>query len=82
MDDAIGWMGFCSSGHVKPWSGFTVQVNTSLRKSVPVDSMLRIEASVDRREGSRKIWIKSRLVDANCTTVFCEGHGLFLLKNV
>lgn len=26
MDDAIGWMGFCVSGAVKPWSGYTVQV--------------------------------------------------------
>ena len=36
MDDAIGWMGFCVSGEVKPWSGYTVQVNTALKKPVPV----------------------------------------------
>eukprot|EP01040_Poterioochromonas_malhamensis_P009319 gene9319-10120_t len=42
MDDAIGWCGFCSSVKggdneylVRPWNGFTVQVNTALLKPVP-----------------------------------------------
>ena len=81
MDDAIGWMGFCSSGQVKPWSGFTVQVNTALRKSVPIGSLMRLEASIEKREGSRKVWVRSRLVDGKCSTVYCEGYGLFLLNS-
>jgi hypothetical protein len=31
-DDALGWMGFCADGSVRPWAGYTVQVRrTSLR---------------------------------------------------
>jgi len=30
-DDALGWMGFCADGSVRPWAGYTVQVRrTSL----------------------------------------------------
>jgi len=78
MDDALGWMGFCADGTVRPWSGYTVQVNTSLRKSVSVGSMLKIEAWVDRFEGIRKIWVKAILKDPNDGTIYCEGDGLFL----
>ncbi len=81
MDDAIGWMGFCVSGSCRPWSGYTVQVNTSLKKSVAVGSVLRLEAWVKKREGARKFWISTRLSDPsdeNC--VYCEGEGLFLLS--
>ncbi|KAJ1407234.1 hypothetical protein B484DRAFT_403891 [Ochromonadaceae sp. CCMP2298] len=80
MDDAIGWMGFCVSGTVRPWSGYTVQINTSLKKSVAVGSVLRLESWVRRREGARKFWIDSRLVDAVSGTVHCEAQGLFLLS--
>jgi acyl-coenzyme A thioesterase PaaI-like protein len=80
MDDAIGWMGFCVGGSADPWSGFTVQVNTSLKKAVPVGSVLRVEAWVDRQEGSRKFWIFSRLLDplSEEVVVHCQGEGLFL----
>jgi acyl-coenzyme A thioesterase PaaI-like protein len=81
MDDAMGWMGFSVTGEVKPWSGYTVQVNTALKKSVPVDSVLKMEAWVNRREGARKYWIGARLTDpADETCVYCEGEGLFLMS--
>eukprot|EP01039_Chlorochromonas_danica_P008318 gene8318-9170_t len=80
MDDAIGWLGFCVSGKVVPWSGYTVQVNTSLKKSVKVGSMLRLESWVNKKEGQRKYWIHSRLSDPVTHEVYCEGNGLFLLK--
>jgi acyl-coenzyme A thioesterase PaaI-like protein len=81
MDDAMGWMGFCVTGQVKPWSGYTVQVNTALKKSVPVDSVLKMEAWVNRREGERKYWIGARLSDPNNPDcVYCDGEGLFLVS--
>jgi hypothetical protein len=80
MDDAIGWLGFCISGKVLPWSGYTVQVNTSLKKSVPVGSLLRLESWVNRRDGKRKLWIHARLSDPHTHDVHCEGNGLFLLN--
>lgn len=78
MDDVIGWMGFCTSGEVRPWCGYTVQVNTALRKAVKVGSVLRLEAWVDRKEGSRKFWIKAKLCDEESGEIHCEGDGLFL----
>jgi acyl-coenzyme A thioesterase PaaI-like protein len=80
MDDAIGWMGFCVSGTCQPWSGFTVQVNTSLKKAVPVHAVLKLEAWVHRKEGRRKFWIHARLVDPTTDCVHCTGEGLFLLS--
>lgn len=71
-------MGFCASGTVKPWSGYTVQVNTALRKSVKVGSILKVEAWVDRVEGPRKVWVKSLLTDPANGDIYCEGDGLFL----
>ena len=83
MDDAVGWMGFCYTGSVKPWNGFTVQVNTSLKKPVPVHSLLRLNAWVDRLEGKRKVWIKCNLVDPdNSSNVYSECEGLFLIKDI
>jgi acyl-coenzyme A thioesterase PaaI-like protein len=81
MDDAMGWMGFCVTGDVKPWSGYTVQVNTALKKPVPVDSVLKMEAWVHRREGARKYWISAKLSDpADEECVYAEGEGLFLMN--
>lgn len=81
MDDAIGWMGFCVSGIVRPWSGFTVQVNTSLKKAVCVGSTLKLEAWVNRIDGSRKFWISCRLVNVDNGDIHCEAEGLFLLNS-
>lgn len=36
MDDAVGWLGFCESGKCKPWSGYTVQIDTSLKKAITI----------------------------------------------
>jgi len=78
MDDVIGWLGFCVSGDVVPWSGFTVQVNTSLKKSIEVGSIKRLEAWVDRFEGSRKVWMRASLSDPISGDIHCESEGLFL----
>jgi hypothetical protein len=43
LDDVIGWLGFCQSGICRPWSGFTVQVNSGLKKPVAVGSVLKLE---------------------------------------
>lgn len=79
-DDAIGWMGFCVSGKVKSWSGYTAQINTSLKKPVKVGSMLKVEAWVSRKDGPRKFWISSRLKNAETNDVHYEAEGLFLLS--
>jgi hypothetical protein len=53
VDDAVGWMGFCHTGTVEPWSGFTAQVNTSLKLPVATGSVLMLRAGVDRLEGRK-----------------------------
>ena len=81
VDDAVGWLGFCCTGEVKPWVGFTVQVNTTLKKPIPVGSILKLKVWVDRVEGEtgRKVWVKCSLEDAtDSNIVYCEGNGLFL----
>lgn len=77
MDDCIGWLGFCSSGECLPWSGFTVQIDTSLKKSVPVGSVLAIEGSIESISG-RKVWCTAKLVDPLSGSIHCECRGLFL----
>ena len=77
-DDAIGWMGFCQSGKVENWSGFTAQINTSLKKPVKVGSVLKVEAWVNRKEGSRKYWITSKLTHPETNEVYYIAEGLFI----
>lgn len=84
MDDCIGWMGFCSDlkAGPRPWSGFTVQIDTTLKKPVKVGSLLQVEAWIEKREGPRKVWVGCRLVDPSSPTetVHCTARGLFLLS--
>ncbi|CAM9499703.1 unnamed protein product, partial [Ectocarpus fasciculatus] len=81
MDDVVGWLGFCADGELKPWSGFTVQIDTALKKAVHVGSLLRLEATVTERVGKRKVYIKAKLVDPSSPdVVYCTCSGLFLVK--
>ena len=59
---------------------FLLQIDTSLKKSVSVGSLLKIEAWIERREGSRKVWICSKLTDPVDGTLHCSARGLFLLS--
>jgi len=68
MDDAIGWIGFCVTGECRPWTGFTVQVNTSLKKPVQVGKILMIRAVIDKVE-RRKVFAKVELVDPGVCVV-------------
>ena len=79
MDDIVGWLGFCSTGQLRAWEGFTVQIDTSLKKPVKVGSILRVEATISRREGLRKVYIQARLVDPESKVLHCECSGLFLM---
>jgi hypothetical protein len=46
-------MGFCHTGNVAPWSGFTAQVSASLKRPIRAGSVLMLRASVDRLEGRK-----------------------------
>ena len=85
MDDVIGWTGFLATGEVRPWTGFTAQVNTSLKRPIRVNSILMIQGKIVKREG-RKVFIEAKLVDPACTTrdgeftVHAAGDGLVILN--
>ncbi|KAI2512254.1 Thioesterase superfamily [Fragilaria crotonensis] len=53
MDDVVGWVAFLASGTCQPWSGYTVQINTSLRKAIPVDSWLLVSGTITKVEGGK-----------------------------
>jgi acyl-coenzyme A thioesterase PaaI-like protein len=82
MDDVIGWMGFCATGTVRPWSGFTVQVNTCLKRPVKVNSVLLIHAQILKVE-RRKVFVQATLSDPannNNVVVHAEGDGIVVLN--
>ena len=84
MDDVIGWCGFLSEGQVRPWSGFTAQINTSLKRPIPINTILLVKATIVKREG-RKVHIDAELVDPAAQdaqgkhVVHATGDGLVIL---
>ena len=83
MDDVIGWVGFCVTGKCKPWSGFTVQVNTSLQAPITVGSWLKVEGEIYEVE-RRKVKIRASLTAPSTAgaleVVHCTAEGLFVVK--
>lgn len=81
MDDVIGWTAFLATGTCQPWTGFTAQVNTSLRRPIPVDSWLVICGTISNIDG-RKVTVMATLSDpANGDAVHAEGDGLVILNS-
>ena len=86
MDDIVGWLGFMTTGTCRPWSGFTVQVNTSLKKPIRVDSFLLVKATITNVE-RRKVSIFAELIDPaeesgedNNENIHAIGEGLVVLN--
>ena len=83
MDDIIGWCAFLTTGECIPWSGFTVQVNTALKKPIPVDTYLLVKATITKVE-RRKISISAELIDPSCedqtNNLHATGEGLVILN--
>ena len=77
MDDVIGWVGFLVTGECRPWSGFTVQINSKLQRPVHVDSILLVQAkitNVERRKVSIEAVIKDpKDGDDNCIHATASG---------
>ncbi|CAB9509879.1 Thioesterase superfamily [Seminavis robusta] len=81
MDDVIGWCAFLTTGTCRPWTGFTVQVNTSLKKPIRVDSFLLVKAKITKVE-RRKVSVTAELIDPanNNSAVHALGEGLVVLN--
>ena len=85
MDDAIGWIGFCVTGECKPWTGFTVQINTSLMKPVKVGQILLLQIKIDKVE-RRKVFASAELInpeetmDDGSECIHAKGDGLVIVN--
>ena len=82
MDDIIGWTAFHVTGKCLPWSGFTAQVNVTLKKPVAVGSVLKIVGRVEKYE-RRKVWVQSTLTavqESGDEIDHCTAEGLVILK--
>ena len=82
MDDIIGWTAFHVTGRCMAWSGFTAQINVSLRRPIAVGSVLKIVGKVVRWEG-RKVWVEAwllRVQDDGSEIEHCTSEGLVILK--
>ena len=62
MDDVLGWAAFLVTGRCIPWSGYTVQVNTSLKRPIPVDSCLVVQATIVKVV-RRKVSVEATIYD-------------------
>ena len=82
MDDVIGWTAFHVTGKCIAWSGFTAQVNVSLKRPIAVGSIVKIVGRVTRWEG-RKVWVEATLIavqDDESEIEHCTAEGLVILK--
>lgn len=81
MDDVIGWVGFLVTGECRPWSGFTVQVNSKLQRPVHVDSVLLVQAKITHIE-RRKVSIEAVILDPKeeQNTVHATASGLVVVN--
>ena len=70
MDDVIGWCGFCAEGTCKPWCGFTVQVDTSLKAPIKVCAQ-QPEAVHELRSAFRAVSTQPVIWKSSCPTVLC-----------
>jgi hypothetical protein len=71
MDDFCGHVAFISSD--APWSGATVQVNVTLKKPVPIGSVLRIVGKVYKRD-RRKAFVEAVLDDGGASIENISGE--------
>jgi acyl-CoA thioesterase FadM len=87
MDDVIGWTAFLVTGTCRPWTGFTVQVNTALKRPIRVHSVLLIVAKITKVD-RRKVSVQVTLFDPNNSSdddvddiaVHATGEGLAIIN--
>ena len=83
MDDVIGWTAFHATGRCLPWSGFTAQINVSLKRPISLGSVLKIVGKIVKRE-RRKVWVDASLVamgEDESEIEHCTAEGLVILKS-
>ena len=79
LDDVVGWCSFLVTGKCVPWSGYTVQINSSLKKPVPIRSFLKITATIVKIE-RRKVFVNASIVDPVEESEHATCEGLVVLN--
>lgn len=79
LNDVIAWTAFMVTGKCQPWSGFTTQINTSIHKSVSLDSWMLVTGTISEVK-ERKVTVVVKLIDPeNNKTLHAEGDGFVIL---
>jgi len=76
LDDAIGWCAFVATGNCLPWSGFTVQINTQLKKPIGVGSILVVQACITKIE-RRKVFVQATLISDYSSSLSFSSSSSF-----
>jgi acyl-coenzyme A thioesterase PaaI-like protein len=86
MDDVLGWTAFCVTGQVRPWSGYTVQINTQLLRPIPVNSCVYVAGTITKVV-RRKVYVSAELYDVPTTAsdtgdrvVYATCEGIVVLN--
>ena len=83
LDDVMGWCAFLVTGTCRPWTGYTVQINTSLQKPIAVQAILLVQARIVKVE-RRKVFVEAELVDPGMNgkedVYHAKGDGLVILN--
>jgi len=81
IDDVIGWCAFLVTGECRPWSGYTVQIDTSLLRPIPVHSVLLVRSTIVKVE-RRKVFVDASIVDPSAEedVIHARGSGLVILN--
>jgi acyl-coenzyme A thioesterase PaaI-like protein len=77
MDDIIGWTAFCVTGQCIPWSGYTVQINVTLKHPVQIGSYLILRGAIVKWDGRRKVWVEATLFSNGC----CSSSDEMKIEN-
>jgi len=75
MDEFFGITAFSS---IAPQVAVTVNLNINYRKFVPLNSVKKIQAKIEKTEG-RKIFVKGEIVDPSDGTSHVEGTAIFVI---
>lgn len=77
MDELLGWTTF---RHIHPHKAVTVNLNVNYRKFVPLGSIKKLHAYVEKQEG-RKVFVKGHIEDGE-GKIHAEATAIFLMMNL
>ncbi len=81
MDDAANFAGFCVSGNLNIFSGFTSHVDCKLKRPVRVNSVLKLVGQIMEIRNRTDVIVQCSLIDpAYNNAVHCQAHCVFVMN--